>query len=217
MPEYKQLYNGGQDQAVLKDKTIVYEPSELRQLNTLGWPQHDHRLKVLPFGAIRKISELRINCKKIKSSIQNRIKATPNGINNKNIVWIQQEGTKPQVNFTIATCNIQSLKNKELQVSELISDYSIDTLVITETWLKAKDDHWKNTTSLNGNNLKLSTADQAKGKGGGIALITKNHYQVNLVARHNSRLNSFECTTWKITAKEFNFHITLCVSSSLLT
>ena len=51
MPEYKQLYNGGQDLAALKDKTIVYEPSELRQLNTLGWAQHDHRLKVLPFGS----------------------------------------------------------------------------------------------------------------------------------------------------------------------
>ena len=56
---------------------------------------------------------------------------------------IQGEGTKPQANFTIATCNIQLLKNKDLQVSELISDYSIDALVITETWLKAKDDHWK--------------------------------------------------------------------------
>ena len=55
MLEYKQLYNGGQDQTTLKDKTIVYEPSKLRQLNTLEWAQHDHRLKVLPFGAIRKI------------------------------------------------------------------------------------------------------------------------------------------------------------------
>ena len=63
----------------------------------------------------------------------------------------------------------------------------------------------KNTTSLNRNNLKLSTADQAMGRGGGIALITKNHYQVNLVARHNSRLNSFECTTWKITSKNSTF------------
>ena len=116
-------------------------------------------LKCYPLEAIRKIRELRINCKKIKSSIENRTKATPNGINNKNIVGIQREGTKPQANFTIATCNIQSLKNKEIQVSELISDYSIDVLVITETWLKAKDDHWKNTTSLNRNNLKLSTAD----------------------------------------------------------
>ena len=59
--------------------------------------------------------------------------------------------------------------------------------MIIETWLKAKDDHWKNTTSLNRNNLKLYTADQTKGQGGGIALITRNHYQVNLVAKHNKR------------------------------
>ena len=62
-----------------------------------------------------------------------------------------------------------------------------------------------NTTPLNRNNLKLSTVDWAKGKGGGITLITKNHYQVNLIARHNNRLNSFECTTWKITAKNSTF------------
>ena len=43
-------------------RTIAYEPSELKQLNTLGWGQFMiMRLKVLPFGAIRKIRELRIN------------------------------------------------------------------------------------------------------------------------------------------------------------
>ena len=87
MPDYKQLQHGGQARVALKDKTIVYEPNELKQLNALG--HHDHRLKVLPFGAIRKIRELRINHEKIKSSIQDRIKATQKGINNKNIVWIQ--------------------------------------------------------------------------------------------------------------------------------
>ena len=50
MPEYKQPSNGGHDWATLKDKTIAYEPNELKQLNTLV--QHDQRLKVLPFGAI---------------------------------------------------------------------------------------------------------------------------------------------------------------------
>ena len=47
-------------------------------------------------------------------------------------------GNQTQANFTIATCNIQSLKNKELQVSELISDYSIDALVIQKPGLKLR-------------------------------------------------------------------------------
>ena len=76
-----------------------------------------------------------------------------------------------------------------------------------ETWLKAKDNNWKNTTSLKGDQLKLFTSDRPKNRGGGIALITKNHYQVKCIANHNNNLKTFECTMWRITAK--NTSITL--------
>ena len=39
------------DQDALMPKTIAYEPSVLKNLNTAN--QHDYRLKILPFGAIK--------------------------------------------------------------------------------------------------------------------------------------------------------------------
>ena len=193
MPDYKHIQLG--DQQALKDKTIACEPNTLRQLGLAV--QNDHRLKMLPFGAIKNIRKLRINRKKIKSNRHKRITFKQHRINPKNIVRIQRHGVKPLANFTITTCNTQSLKLKELQVSELISDYSLDALIITEMWLRTKDKQWKDTTSLNRNGLKLHTSDRTKSRGGGLVLITKNHYQVKCVANHNSNLKTFECTTWE--------------------
>ena len=36
-------------------------------------------------------------------------------------------------NIIIATVNSQSIRTKELQISELLRDHSIDALVVTET------------------------------------------------------------------------------------
>ena len=54
-----------QESGSLNNKnTIAYSKHALR---TIGKQvQHDQRLKILPFSAIRKIRELRINCKKGK-------------------------------------------------------------------------------------------------------------------------------------------------------
>ena len=50
------------DQDALTPKTIAYEPSVLKNLNTAN--QHDNRLKILLFGAIKTIRKLRINHKR---------------------------------------------------------------------------------------------------------------------------------------------------------
>ena len=45
------------------------------------------------------------------------------------------------------------MKNKELQVVELLENYSLDALIITETWLTCSeiDRQWLHTTPLNRN------------------------------------------------------------------
>ena len=83
-------------------------------------------------------------------------------------------------NITIGTCNIQSVPKKELQVSDLISDYSPDLLVLTKTWLTSNHGSWKNTTQLNRDNLNLHTTDRPQGRGGGLALITRKGLTVSL-------------------------------------
>ena len=142
MPDFQH-----RDQDTLMPKTIAFEPSVLKNLNTAN--QHDYRLKILPFGGITTIRKLRIKCKrKSKHKKRTRIIFKQHGINCNNLTKV-----KTPANFTIATCNVQSLHNKELQVSELIHDYSIDAIVITETWLNNMDKYWKDTTELNKHNL----------------------------------------------------------------
>ena len=51
---------------------------------------------------------------------------------------INLKGPKTSTNITLGTINIQSIKHKELQVQELLEDYSLDALVVTETWLTEK-------------------------------------------------------------------------------
>ena len=158
MPEFQHGNMDSQhgDQDAHMPKTIAYEPSVLKNLNTAN--QHDYRLKILPFGAIKTIRKLRINHKrKSKHKGRTRTRMKQHGFNHKNLTKVKKEGNKTPSNFTIATCNVQSLHSKELQVSELIHDYSIDAIVITETWLDNKDNNWKNVTDLNKHNLQLTT------------------------------------------------------------
>ena len=73
------------------------------------------------------------------------------------ILWMDS-----RIMFT--TCNIQSLRYKELQVSQLFTDYALDFLVITEMWLNSNHENWKDTTILNRDNFKLSTVDRGERK-----------------------------------------------------
>ena len=57
MPDYQHV-----DCDTLTPKT--YSANALKAIRTTC--QHDHRLKVLPFGAISRIKELKLNHKRIK-------------------------------------------------------------------------------------------------------------------------------------------------------
>ena len=100
----------------------------------------------------------------------------------------------------IATCNTQAIKTNELQVSELLSDYSINALIVTETWLNSKDNIWVDTTDLNRNPYKMYIQNrQSEHRGGGIALICKKQYPVTL--KDSGHTHSFEYATWQINVK----------------
>ena len=62
------------------------------------------------------------------------------GFNKENLINIKNTNNKTG-NFTISTCNTKSLKFKELQVSDFISDYGLDALLVTETLLNKKKDN----------------------------------------------------------------------------
>ena len=100
---------------------------------------------------------------------------------------------------------MQSLKPKELQVSDLINDYSLDFLLLTETWLNDKHKQWKDCTILDKDGLSLSTADRVGRKGGGLALIHKTAYNTKLLDK--GIRPTFEHATWELKTKKVTLAI----------
>ena len=146
-----------------------------------------------------RIRQLKLNNKPTKSKLYLQKHLHQYNINANNLIRIKNSGYKTDSRIIFATCNIQSLQYKKLQVSQLISDYSLDFLVLTKTWLNSNHDNWKDTTILNRDHLKLCTADHQTGKGGGLALIHKSQYQVTTIT--NGSKPSFAYAMWELRIK----------------
>ena len=112
---------------------------------------------------------------------------------------INKAGYKLDSRIIFATSNVQSIRLKELQVSQLISDYSLDFLVLTETWLNSNHDLWKDTCTLNRDHLRLHTANRKEGRGGGLALINRSQYPCRTI--HSGSKPSFEYAAWELKVK----------------
>ena len=126
----------GYDTSALSHKTIAYTQGKLHAIRQ-NMKQICH-VYTLPFGAIQSVHELKLNNKK-RIRTKRRIQwPSQNGPNKTNLLYAQKKGTN-RTSIIGSTCNIQSIKGKDLQVSDLISDYSLDFLVLTETWLGNKD------------------------------------------------------------------------------
>ena len=161
--------------------------------------QHDQQLRTMPFGTLDRIRKLQLNNKPTKSKLHLRHHIHQYKINTNNLIRIKNNGYKVDSRIIFATCNKQSLHYKELQVSQLIYDYSLDFLVLTETWLNNYHHNWKDTTILNRDNLKLCTANCKAGKGGGLALIHKAQYPVKTISSGTKA--SFEYAVWELRIK----------------
>ena len=99
----------------LNNKLIVYEPAALRAMRE--HLQHDQRLRQLSFGTLDQIRKLELNNKPTKDRLHLRKHLHQYKINLNNLINIKKSGYKMDSRITFATCNIQSLRYKELQVS----------------------------------------------------------------------------------------------------
>ena len=107
----------------------------------------------------------------------------------------------------IATVNTQSIRHKDLQVSELISDHNLDFAVVTESWLtnNQSDNIWLESRCLNKDHLRMFTNNRVGWKGGGIALIYEKEYSVKIVK--NGTKSSFQYSIWSVNTT--NKHLTI--------
>ena len=163
--------------------------------------------RILPFGAISEIRSPKLNCKKIKNTKQ--YNTMQKGENPKNLTHIQTTKTSAPHNskLKIATVNTQSIRNKDLQVMELISDHKLDLMVATETWLtdSQTDNIRLEGTCLNKDQLRMQVNNRVRHRGGGIALIYKKEYSVKTIK--NGTKSSFQYSIWSVKAR--NEHLTI--------
>ena len=158
----------------------------------------------MPINAIKSVRNLELNCKRRrhKYTAQKRREAKcDTGPRTSNLIRIKKHSNRSNTNIIIGTCNTQSIHNKDLQVSDLLDDYSIDLLMITETWLtdKEMDKQWIKTTPLNRQPYQLHTCDRVNGRGGGVALITKSCFDIKQI--QCGSYPSFEYATWEVTIR----------------
>ena len=190
---------------------IIYDQAKLKEIVNNYHLNKDYRYKRLPIEAIKKIRTLRLNHKRRRHRYTCQKRREPKHVDGsrlENLTKIPRKDQKNRTNIILGTINIQSIKSKELQLVDLLEDYSLDALIITETWLTNNDNdtQWLETTPLNRGPYNLIHANRPSGRGGGLALITKSCYTVKEVK--NGSYPSFEHATWEFNAKNKQIHIT---------
>ncbi|KAK6183398.1 hypothetical protein SNE40_010887 [Patella caerulea] len=105
----------------------------------------------------------------------------------------------------LALLDCQSIKNKDAYVKDLMDNYELDALLLTETWLQGDDVTWCLQSQLNQNGTKLDHCDRKDRPGGGIGLVYRDNSKVKLI-KHDI-LRTFEYAIWKLVSGNICFHI----------
>ena len=126
------------------------------------------------------------------------------GINRTNLVQVY---VKPMVDHDqesngikqlhLLLSNIQSIKNKELQLLEHLNNNRIDIAVVIETWLSEDTDKaWVLTSELNRNGFNLETSNRIGRRGGGLAIISRPYLKTRKIMEGNQK--TFQYAVWKV-------------------
>ena len=115
-------------------------------------------------------------------------------VHHKNLISMKMEQSILQRNkcFTLATVNTRSIKGKDQDLHQYLTENNIDICTVTETWLSDADADklWLQTTDLNNNNYKFVPNHRSNGSGGGIGIIYKS--QLQMEPKCNGQTCSFE-------------------------
>ena len=104
--------------------------------------------------------------------------------------------------FTLATVNTRSIKGKDQELHQYLTENNIDICTVTKTWLSDADADklWLQITDLNNNNYKFVQVHRTNGRGGGVGIIYKS--QLQMESKCNCQTRSFEYGVWKVKAKK---------------
>ena len=196
----------------LEDKSnnsLTYDPSVLKTIcrNT----KHDQQYKILPFGAITRIRDLKINNRLSRKNAQPRIRHTPAGINYRNLIQVElnkNNGIIHDTQLRIGTINIRSIKKNDQVLLREIIHSNLDIIIVTEFWLKDTevDRNWVQGCDFNRSPFQCHHADRRGKTGGGLMLICKSTMDVKEIQSQNTR--SFEHASWSVSINNKSLTIT---------
>jgi len=104
-----------------------------------------------------------------------------------------ENNTRTLPTVTIGAINCRSINNKASLIIDHIIDNNLDAIALTETWMSSTDIcNAPVINSITKHGYRFHHRPRASGKGGGVAIITKEH----LTIRHQPNINatSFEAT-----------------------
>ena len=189
------------------------------------WTYSSHKLKALDntkqstgdkskprlvlYKAIATIRMLRINQKPIRRRHNRLQQLRQKGINRGNLLKIQISKVtipKPNMQCKIATVNAQSIRNKDILLTQEFATNNIDITLITETWLKdtPQDTAWLHQSDLPQAGYAISTHNRST-RGGGLALLYKQNMKIKKIeAQH---LRTMEYAIWHVSLKNKSLNI----------
>ena len=107
-------------------------------------------------------------------------------------------------NFSCALINARSVGNKAANIIELILEYELDLLIITETWLNSEDDAKMKEITPSGYTLFSHSRDCRRG--GGLAVLCRSNLKCEM-KKCSKGYESFELMQLEITKE--NKHVSL--------
>ena len=174
---------------------------ELRKIR--GEVENTAKYKILGAETCYRIRKLRLNrqSKKMKKLNRREVK-DERGVLKTNLIEIKTMKSlgldKTNRKFTLLISNVQSIKNKQDTIIELLEDTNADLAVLTETWLTDADEVWVQGSEFHRHNYKMDECHRTGRNGGGLALIAKQDLKVK---REEHRITAeLEYVKWKVTS-----------------
>ena len=123
-------------------------------------------------------------------------------VNHSNLIQVKitndRRVRKCTKHLNIVLINSQSIKNKDELITEYLISNNIDACILTETWLTNSDYDkiWLECSEIRQNGYKINNINRKDRKGGGLAIIYKNHHKVNI--KNSGTTQSFEYALWTL-------------------
>ena len=180
--------------------TFTYSVQQLTSIGELV-KQHRNVNKIDP-SVCHRINKLKIGRRKKrqrgKRGGQRKIISRPVGTNPNHLVSLKKYKNYKQINEKVSciTLNCRSTNKKDTIIGQYLREEDISFALLTETWFSDNKQHQYETSDLNQNGYKISTANRKEKVGGGIALTCKD--KINMLKIKSGTYRSFEFGIWKL-------------------